>query len=585
MKTIKKQSIMLFSLLINLVVIFTSCKSDETNNPPQQTDLSDHWGSSVSRNFIGKVVDESNSPIDNVTIKIGNEITTTDANGIFVINDVNVFEKFAYITAEKNGYLKGSRALVPTEGTSQVAIILLDENVSGSILSGSDGDVSLLDGTKVSFDGAFKDENGNAYTGNVSVYMHHLSPSDIDIDRTMPGMLYAQNANNEERVLETYGMVNVELRGSGGEKLNLADGHTATIEIPIDASQTNAPNTIELWHFDEEKGYWIEDGTATRIGNKYVGEVSHFSWWNCDAQFPTVNLCARFIDSNNTPLSMVHVELWRASSLVPRIAFSDSNGMICGKIPKNETLTLKVLDICGNLISTNTIGPFNVDSTLPDTIVNSTSQTVNVSGNIIDCNNNLVTDGYVIFRYGSIEIMTMVNNGQYNFTSINCSGNNAFTMEAVDNSSFQSSGQINQTFTMPNTVVGDIVACGSTPQFISFTVDNNPPVIIKSNINAGPFNGKAIQIDGASNGKDIFIAGDVTTLGTYTTTTLTPMAIADMYDGGTGFSPGGSRNLTFVLSSYGVIGQYIDMTFYGSFTDSTGASRNITGIAHVIRNR
>ena len=64
-----------------------------------------------------------------------------------------------------------------------------------------------------------------------------------------------------------------------GQKLNLKEGHTAEIVVQIDDSQlATAPNTITLWHFDEEKGYWKEDGVATKVGNKYVGEVSHFSW-------------------------------------------------------------------------------------------------------------------------------------------------------------------------------------------------------------------------------------------------------------------------------------------------------------------
>lgn len=118
----------------------------------------------------------------------------------------------------------------------------------------------MSNGTKVVFDGAFQEENGNNYSGSVQVAIFNLLPSDDNISKLMPGMLYAQTETNEQAVLETFGMINVELRGSAGQKLNLKNGHTADITMRIDDSQlATAPNTIPLWHFDEERGYWKEE--------------------------------------------------------------------------------------------------------------------------------------------------------------------------------------------------------------------------------------------------------------------------------------------------------------------------------------
>jgi hypothetical protein len=35
-----------------------------------------------------------------------------------------------------------------------------------------------------------------------------------------------------------------------------------------------------LWSFDEAKGLWKEEGQAIKTGSNYVGDVSHFSFWN-----------------------------------------------------------------------------------------------------------------------------------------------------------------------------------------------------------------------------------------------------------------------------------------------------------------
>ena len=112
----------------------------------------------------------------------------------------------------------------------------------------------------MAFDGAFKDETGAAYTGDVTVSMFHLTPSNPNLDDLMPGMLFGQTTENKQATLATFGMLNVELHGAAGQKLNLAEGHTAEITMRIDdAQQATAPQTIPLWHFDETTGYWKQE--------------------------------------------------------------------------------------------------------------------------------------------------------------------------------------------------------------------------------------------------------------------------------------------------------------------------------------
>ena len=574
MKILKKQSIIMFSLLLSFTLLFTSCKSDEPDNPtPEQTDFSENWGAVVSRDFMGKVVDESDNPLSGVQVEIGSDMTTTDANGIYIIRGASVHEKFAYITAKKAGYIMGSRALVPKAGMNDADIKAMAEELVNLISSGTDSESTLSNGTKVKFDGAFKDENGNAYSGSVSVYMKHLSPSDTDIDRKMPGMLYAQNANNEERILETYGMLNVELRGSGGEILNLADGHTATIEIPIDPSQTNAPNTIELWHFDEENGYWIEDGAATKVGNKYIGEVSHFSWWNCDAQFPTINLCLNIEDTNGTPIYGATVVL-SSPSISPRFGTSNGDGEVCGLVPSNEILTMVVKDPCGNQVFSTTIGPFSTDTNY-GTVTIPALPTSEITGTLLDCNNNPVTDGYVVLHYDQYnELIYTVTNGTFTFTTASCNSLTNFTLEGIDQNGFESTGEINYTFTPPNTNVGNIITCNAIDEFITYQIDNDTPI---TNINVGHQGNSTGFIISGSSPQYIYIDGNSITPGTYNSPDFDLVEFWDM-------NLNLPSNIQFILTNYGAnVGDYIDMTFNGTYTSTNNTVKNITGTVHVKR--
>ena len=301
----------LISVLLLVFTLLNCSKSDDKDVVPNQTgNFNENFGNLVTRDFIGQVINESSEPIEGVEIKIGASTQLTNSDGIFYIRNAEVFEKFAYVTAKKSGFINGSRTVVPNVGETDIKITMLTANVQATIESGSSSNVTLNNGAKVSFDGNFKTESGAAYTGNVKVLMHHLDPGDESTFNKMPGSLMAENSSGAQRILETYGMINIELQDATGNKLQIVN--PATIEMPINNEQLSAaPNTIPLWYFDEVAGYWKEEGSATKVGNKYVGMVNHFSWWNCDAQFPTITLSISVANTQQVLMSNLQVVITR----------------------------------------------------------------------------------------------------------------------------------------------------------------------------------------------------------------------------------------------------------------------------------
>ena len=578
----------LFLLVLLFPFLFSNCSS-ESGNGGNSIDTPLNFGSEVSKNFSGQIVDENNNALSNVAITISDKTATTDVNGIFIINGATVHEKFAYVTAKKAGFIDGSRSLIPTSGINNVKITMLTGTVIGTVNSGSTGSVSLPNGTKVTFDGNFKTENGQAYSGSVSVIMHHLDPSDANILNKMPGMLLAVNSNGEERVLETYGMLNIEMRGSSSQKLQLAT--TAQIEMPISTSQlATSPTSIPLWHFDATLGYWKEEGSATKQGTKYIGTVSHFSWWNCDAQFPTVRLNVTVVNSAGTPLSNVRVALRRASSTYSVSGITNNLGQVSGLVPANETLTMTVYDTCGNVIYTSSVGPFSADTTLPNVVVaNSTIQSTLVQGNLLKCDGTNVTNGYVLLQYGNQNVVATVTNASFSFTMLVCSATNTgFTLQGIDYQNLQSTNTINYTFTNPVTNVGNLTACSSISEFISYRVDSNPMRYFVANIDATARatatwttnEGITISsvIDTPTTTQEFFLYGSTIVPGIYSSTIF---IVSGTDIGAYGIQASTVNTMSYNLSSVGAIGQYIDLTFNGTFTNSTG-SHTITGVVHVI---
>lgn len=420
-------------LLLSLVFFFLSCNPNDDSNSdgnPTNDKFSENFGNEVIRDFIGQVVDAANHPIQNVTIKIGSSTVQTDINGVFIINNASVYQKFAFITAKKTGYIDGSRSMVPTYGKNNVKIMLIQNTPLATIQSGVTSEVSIYSGTKVVFDGAFQDENGNDYAGSVNVSIFHLTPSNENFSELMPGMLYAQALNNDEVVLESFGMLNVELRGTSGQKLNLKTGHKAEISLQIDDNQlATAPATIPLWHFDETKGYWKEEGVATKVGNKYVGEVSHFSWWNCDIPQIFIQFNVRVVNNYGEPLKNVRISLTNSIGSFSLNNTTDSNGQLSGHIPINQSYTLNAYNLCDESVFSQPVSSGTITVNHPDIIIENTTKII---GNLKNCNNQNVQNGYALLLYNSKYYLQSVTDGNFSFNFIKCQSINQFSLNGFD---------------------------------------------------------------------------------------------------------------------------------------------------------
>ena len=479
--------------------------------------------------------------------------------------------------------------MVPTNGSNRINIMMIPATNTSTIASGATATVSLPNGTKVKFDGSFKDASGNAYSGNVNVAMFHLKSSDQYLNELMPGSLLANSTAGNARIMETFGMLHVQLTGASGQNLQIANGHTAEMTVAIDATQTStAPATIPLWSFNESTGIWQEEGSATKVGNAYVGSVSHFSWWNCDAQFPQAILNVHIQNSTAQPLSNVTVKLFRQNQNSTS-AITDGNGNASGIIPAGENLTLKIYDACNNVIMTNNIGPFtnNSNNTLPAiTISQSLSNTITITGTLKDCSGNNVTNGVANLSYASStnyfsNYSTQVTNGSFSFNVLSCASSQQLTFSGADFANLQTTGDINFTATSPTTNLGNLTVCTATTEFITSQTDAQAIKYFISPINAGgnsqspaPIPGFYVSSQNAATGSFSLSSQNLPGVGTFTSNFS--------LESSGGFINANGNNLTLQISNYGAIGQYIDFTINGTYTNTTG-SHTLSVTGHVLR--
>ncbi len=597
-----------FLILFSLLAL-TSCQTDDGNsgnNDPQNNipdTFSDYFGNQINRDFLGTVVDVNNQPIEAVTITIGSSMAMTDANGVFFINSATVNERFGYVKAEKTGYIHGSRSVVPSTGVNKVNIMLLEADVAGTTNSGTSETITLSNGSSVALDGNFVKEDGSAYSGSVDVIMHHLDPMDEDMSVQMPGMLYAENQEGAERMLQTLGMLAVELRGTGGEDLNLGNGSSAEIKIPVDPSlMATAPPSIPLWYFDEDNGYWKEEGQAVLVGNMYVGTVTHFSFWNCDIPAEAITLCVSATDDENNPLNNLYVTI-TSTTFGTTGGYINENGEVCGYVPSGETLELNVYsyEFCSDMpLLTQSIGPFNSDSSITVIIPESNdviSETV--TGTFNTCSGDPVSNGYVQVTYGSQTFTDAVTDGSFEINLLRCDEDNTFSIKGSDYVNLQTTGSISYTFTTPLTDVGTISACNAVDEFVQYTIDDNETTIILEPFNvefavSGPnVNAPTLYIsgfgDGTGGGNTCFYMvgqlNDPDYLGTY-----------DHWDwndiNDTGFNISECQQISnmnngiiYNLTALGEVGEYVDINFNGTYEDYDGNPHAISGVIHVLRDQ
>jgi hypothetical protein len=240
----------------------------------------------------------------------------------------------------------------------------------------------------------------------------------------------------------------------------------------------SAPASIELWHFDEATARWKQEGTASKTGSDYVANVSHFSFWNCDAPFPLIDLCMSFVNSNNVPLINVQVRIKRLVNNTYGYGRTDSLGNLCGKVPKNEALLLEVLDLCNAVVYSQNIGPFSSNTTLPPITVNIPAvNNLVITGIITNCSNANVTNGAaLVYVAGGNHYTVPVTNGTFTLSLLRCSGGTLnFTVLGIDHTTQQQSVPVAGSGTTGIINVGTIQACGtSSAQFLEFLIDGIP---------------------------------------------------------------------------------------------------------------
>ena len=396
----------------------------------------------------------------------------------------------------------------------------------------------------------------------------------------MPGDLRGINTEGSIKLLQTFGMAAVELTGASGELLQIVNGQKATLTLPIPSSlSASAPATIPLWYFDEAKGLWKQEGSAVKTGNNYVGDVSHFSYWNYDVPGPFVQFDCTIKDAAGNPLSFTLVKITVVGTYNSAYGFTDSLGYVGGPIPNNSNLVMEVFannnNGCSTPIYTQTFTTTNVNVSLGTITIPTANNLATITGTVTNCSNTPVTNGYILMQEGSYFTRYPLNNlGAYSFSKIFCSFPQTIILIGEDVTTAQQSAIITYVVNAGSNTVANIQACGITIQeFINYTINSTTYSFTAPTETFNYFNNNQTSISFSGNKPS------------------PPTANVSLSMANTGIGVGSSQNLQSFrptqiadtllniltpilvnITEYGSVGQFVAGNFTGIITGASPAN-------------
>ncbi len=246
--------------------------------------------------FAINVSDKAGYALEEASVTVNGTTVMTDQYGLAQFVDISQ-TSLMLVSAAKEGFLTQTTQynFDTMQESAEASLTLQNINpISQSVNSSEQIDITETElHTKLIIEAnSFVDEQGNAVTGDVEIT---ITPIDIRaVDTAFLGGGQALTDSGEAVALISTGMADFQF-SQNGSSVSLAEGASAIIEMDLavttgdDGRVFVEGDSIEMWWFDPETGFWIEDGVGTvqlsstsETGFKLVATVNHFTTWNWD---------------------------------------------------------------------------------------------------------------------------------------------------------------------------------------------------------------------------------------------------------------------------------------------------------------
>ena len=327
----------------------------------------------LSASLAGVVLNTYGQPLGDVTVSIleTDFVTTTDNEGRFRLESLSPSEH-SIVTFRKEAYARSS---VPVEIQENVANTLVQRMAEVDHVFTFDSATGHTFNNDESFKLELLPENivnaeGQSYNGSViaEVTVFDLV-SDVDDGNEVlaaPGDFTALNSAGENKTLESYGMVQINLTTPSGEDLQLGT-QASVIRLPVQS--LGAPpvvgDEISAWSYNEALGKWEEEAVGTVAEHEgtlvWEFEAPHFSTWNCDRPISTHGcLTGTVTDSQGIPRSGATVRAVGITYISTTTARTTQDGSFCLEVKNGETVWAEISYTIAGQTATQRTDPVSI---------------------------------------------------------------------------------------------------------------------------------------------------------------------------------------------------------------------------------
>lgn len=234
---------------------------------------------------------------------------------------------------------------------------------------------------------AFKNNKGEIYSGTVSISATLVDPGDQISYQYFPFMgKVAKTENTYYRLKQLNGAI-IEAFADNGEKLGLVK--PAKISMPITNTFKDGSPQCRSWYYDISNMCWKESGLCNFNNAKYQFETNNLGFQSIAIPFIPKEITAT-IQSGNFG-SIRSIKIIQRNEFFVSILRPNASATYHCFIPNTDAVECYIIDNCGVTLYEN-------KTILPSQAIISDARIHTISGELVDCSGNPISNGYVSLK-------------------------------------------------------------------------------------------------------------------------------------------------------------------------------------------
>jgi len=411
-----------FIIIIGLTLLLVSCQREPMEVITPQSPVINPPQIPIIGGLIGTVYSESQNAVADAIVTLPGHQSTTDANGKFSFENINLYSDGSYLTIEKPGMHLASRKFYAIEGETNVVQIEMQTEKLDATLNANEDEIIGSEYIVFNIPAAqYLDQSNDPYGGIVEVDIIEFPLGENENSFKIPGDLTGVDKNFDVKAISNFGIFKLHFTSQSGEQLQFPTDHTASFTfINPEVELSQIPNDLTLWFFDEVNGTWIEKGQAIYSSNSFSGEIDQLGYWMLGIAYDYADIKGSIVASNNsfpdTRMDIQNFDLAYLSSI-----HTTMSGMYATRVPQDVDLDLAIFHDCNVGRQIENLGVLNEGQEFEAFEIDVVMDNIEIQGKITDCNGGNNSMPYLKVNFGDDQFMYRSNElGDFNFSFSNC---------------------------------------------------------------------------------------------------------------------------------------------------------------------